>query len=56
MANWLEHTVQIEVDAPIEIVWGMWSDLEQMPRWNPGYQGIWPVRVRVIIPIKIRIE
>ena len=33
MAKWLEHTVQVEVDAPIELVWGMWSDLEQMPRW-----------------------
>ena len=33
MAEWLEHSVQIEVDAPIEIVWGLWSDLEQMPRW-----------------------
>ncbi|MEO1375403.1 MAG: SRPBCC family protein [Cyanobacteria bacterium J06635_10] len=33
MANWLEHTVQVEVDLPIDIVWGMWSDLEQMPRW-----------------------
>ena len=33
MANWLEHTVQVEVDAPIELVWGMWSDLGQMPRW-----------------------
>jgi len=33
MANWLEHTVQVEVDAPMDVVWGMWSDLEQMPRW-----------------------
>ncbi len=33
MANWLEHTVQVEVDAPMHVVWGMWSDLEQMPRW-----------------------
>ncbi|MEL6162950.1 MAG: SRPBCC family protein [Cyanobacteria bacterium J06641_2] len=33
MAKWLEHTVQVEVDAPIDVVWGMWSDLEQMPRW-----------------------
>ena len=33
MAEWLEHSVQIEVDAPIELVWGLWSDLEQMPRW-----------------------
>jgi uncharacterized membrane protein len=33
MADWLEHTVQIEVDAPIDLVWSLWSDLEQMPRW-----------------------
>ncbi|MGV2828597.1 SRPBCC family protein [Myxosarcina sp. GI1(2024)] len=33
MTDWLEHTVQVEVDVPIEQVWGMWSDLEQMPRW-----------------------
>ena len=33
MADWLEHSVLVEVDAPIEFVWGLWSDLEQMPRW-----------------------
>jgi uncharacterized membrane protein len=33
MADWLEHSVQIEIDAPIEFVWELWSDLEQMPRW-----------------------
>lgn len=33
MADWLEHSVQIEVQAPIELIWGLWSDLEQMPRW-----------------------
>ncbi|NJP09826.1 MAG: hypothetical protein HC866_10335 [Leptolyngbyaceae cyanobacterium RU_5_1] len=33
MSNWLEHTVQIQIDAPIDLVWGLWSDLEQMPRW-----------------------
>ncbi|MBW4674018.1 MAG: SRPBCC family protein [Desmonostoc geniculatum HA4340-LM1] len=33
MSDWLEHTVQIEVEAPIDLVWGLWSDLEQMPRW-----------------------
>ncbi|AFY77703.1 polyketide cyclase / dehydrase family protein [Pleurocapsa sp. PCC 7327] len=33
MTNWLEHTVQIEIDVPIEVVWNLWSDLEQMPRW-----------------------
>ncbi len=33
MSDWLEHTVQVEVDAPIEFVWSLWSDLQQMPRW-----------------------
>ncbi len=33
MSKWLEHSVQVEVNVPIELVWGLWSDLEQMPRW-----------------------
>ncbi|MGB3402911.1 MAG: SRPBCC family protein [Microcoleaceae cyanobacterium] len=33
MTDWLEHTVQVEIPVPIEVVWGLWSDLEQMPRW-----------------------
>lgn len=33
MTNWLEHSVQVEVNAPIDLVWDLWSDLEQMPRW-----------------------
>ncbi|BAZ46149.1 cyclase/dehydrase [Chondrocystis sp. NIES-4102] len=33
MTDWLEHTVQVEVPVPIELVWGLWSDLQQMPRW-----------------------
>jgi uncharacterized membrane protein len=33
MTNWLEHSVQIEVETPVEVVWNLWSDLEQMPRW-----------------------
>lgn len=33
MADWLEHSVQIEVDAPIDVVWQLWADLEQMPLW-----------------------
>lgn len=33
MSNWLEHSVQIEVDASIDLVWSLWSDLEQMPQW-----------------------
>ncbi|AFZ17347.1 SRPBCC family protein [Allocoleopsis franciscana] len=33
MSDWLEHSVQVEVDVPIELSWNLWSDLEQMPRW-----------------------
>ncbi|MBD2013629.1 SRPBCC family protein [Microcoleus sp. FACHB-53] len=33
MSDWLEHSVQVEVDIPIELSWNLWSDLEQMPRW-----------------------
>jgi uncharacterized membrane protein len=33
MSDWLEHTVQIDLDAPIDLVWGLWSDLSQMPNW-----------------------
>ncbi|MBD2743317.1 SRPBCC family protein [Coleofasciculus sp. FACHB-1120] len=33
MADWLEHSVQVEVPVPIDEVWNLWSDLEQMPRW-----------------------
>ncbi len=33
MSNWLEHSVQVEVAAPLELVWGLWADLEQMPKW-----------------------
>lgn len=33
MSEWLEHSVQIEVPVPIDRVWNLWADLEQMPRW-----------------------
>ncbi len=33
MSDWLEHSVQVEVEVPIDLVWSLWSDLEQMPRW-----------------------
>ncbi len=33
MTDWLEHTVQIDIEAPIDLVWSLWSDLEQMPTW-----------------------
>ena len=33
MTDWLEHSVQVEIPVPIDVVWNLWSDLEQMPRW-----------------------
>lgn len=33
MADWLEHSVQVDVAVPVETAWALWSDLEQMPRW-----------------------
>ena len=33
MTDWLEHSVQVEVEIPIDVAWSLWSDLEQMPRW-----------------------
>ena len=33
MSDWLEHSVQVEVEVPIDFVWNLWSDLEQMPQW-----------------------
>ena len=40
MSDWLEHSVQIEVEAPIDLVWQLWSDLEQMPRWMKWIESV----------------
>jgi uncharacterized membrane protein len=40
MADWLEHTVQVEVNVPIDLVWSLWSDLEQMPRWMKWIESV----------------
>ena len=40
MPNWLEHSVQVEVEAPIDLVWGLWADLEQMPRWMKWIESV----------------
>lgn len=40
MSDWLEHTVQIEIDAPIDLVWSLWSDLTQMPHWMKWIEGV----------------
>jgi uncharacterized membrane protein len=41
MSNWLEHSVQIEVDASIDLVWNLWSDLEQMPKWMKWIDSVY---------------
>ncbi|MEM1168708.1 MAG: SRPBCC family protein [Cyanobacteria bacterium P01_H01_bin.35] len=40
MTDWLEHSVQIEVAAPIDLVWNLWSDLEQMPQWMKWIESV----------------
>lgn len=33
MSEWLDHSVVVDVDVPVEMAWNLWCDLEQMPRW-----------------------
>ena len=40
MTDWLEHSVQVEVAVPIDFVWDLWSDLEQMPRWMKWIESV----------------
>ena len=40
MPDWLEHSVQVEVEAPIELVWQLWADVEQMPRWMKWIESV----------------
>jgi uncharacterized membrane protein len=40
MSDWLEHTVQVEVETPIDRVWSLWSDLEQMPQWMRWIESV----------------
>lgn len=40
MAEWLEHSVQVEVETPVDHVWQLWSDLEQMPRWMKWIESV----------------
>ncbi|MEB3343800.1 SRPBCC family protein [Okeania sp.] len=40
MSDWLEHSVQIEVAAPIDLVWNLWSDLEEMPQWMKWIESV----------------
>ncbi|AFZ28023.1 polyketide cyclase / dehydrase family protein [Cylindrospermum stagnale PCC 7417] len=40
MSDLLEHSVQVEVEAPIDLVWSLWSDLEQMPKWMKWIESV----------------
>ncbi|EAQ68237.1 MULTISPECIES: SRPBCC family protein [unclassified Synechococcus] len=40
MGRWLEHTVTTEVQAPVDRVWAVWSDLEAMPRWMRWIESV----------------
>lgn len=40
MTDWLEHTAQVEVEKPIDVVWDLWSDLEQMPKWMKWIESV----------------
>ena len=40
MSQWLEHSVQVEVTAPIEHVWNLWHDIRLMPRWMKWIESV----------------
>jgi uncharacterized membrane protein len=40
MSDWLEHSAQVEIQLPVEAVWGLWSDLEQMPNWMKWIESV----------------
>lgn len=31
--GWLEHSMQVEIEAPVTTVWEAWANLENMPQW-----------------------
>jgi uncharacterized membrane protein len=40
MSEWLEHTVQVEVNHSIDQIWSLWSNLELMPRWMKWIESV----------------
>jgi uncharacterized membrane protein len=40
MSEWLEHTVQIEIAAPIEHVWALWYNTELIPNWMKWIESV----------------
>ena len=40
MGKWLEHTVTSKINAPVEQVWNVWSDLDAMPLWMTWIESV----------------
>ena len=40
MGSWLEHTVTSKIEAPIDEVWMVWSDLDAMPLWMTWIESV----------------
>ena len=40
MGRWLDHTVNSEINAPVNKVWEVWSDLESMPLWMSWIESV----------------
>ncbi len=40
MGSWLEHTVISQINAPVDRVWSIWSDLEAMPLWMTWIESV----------------
>ena len=40
MGRWLDHSVTTDVQAPADQVWGVWSDLEAMPKWMRWIESV----------------
>ncbi len=40
MGKWLNHTVITEINAPVEVVWKFWSDLDSMPLWMTWIESV----------------
>jgi uncharacterized membrane protein len=40
MGRWLDHSVTVDIAAPVELVWSVWSDLEAMPLWMRWIESV----------------
>jgi len=38
--RWLEHSMQVDIEAPIDRVWAEWANLENMSQWMRWIHGV----------------